>query len=152
VSLSDVVRSISEHLKKAGPNRAAEFTIQDDVFAVIDPNLARALLDNLLSNAWKFTAKLGVARIEFGRTDTARGAAFFVRDNGAGFDMAYAKKLFVPFQRLHSTVEYPGTGIGLATVQRIVRRHGGDVWAEGTPGAGATFYFSLPARSNTGLE
>jgi light-regulated signal transduction histidine kinase (bacteriophytochrome) len=99
------------------------------------------LLENLIGNAWKFTSKVPAARIEVGRLEANH--AFFVRDNGAGFDMAHATKLFGPFQRLHSAGEFPGTGIGLATAQRIVHRHGGLIWAEARPGEGATFFFTL---------
>jgi light-regulated signal transduction histidine kinase (bacteriophytochrome) len=102
----------------------------------------------LLGNAWKFTSKAPTARIEFGTTEKDGLAAFFVRDNGAGFDMAYASKLFAPFPRLHTSEEFPGTGIGLATVQRIVQRHGGRIWAEGVVDGGATFRFAFPARSS----
>jgi len=101
------------------------------------------LLENLLGNAWKFTAKAAAARIEFGtRTEDGR-VSYFVRDNGAGFDMKHAERLFGAFQRLHAETEFPGTGIGLATVQRIILRHGGEVWAESSPGHGATFCFTL---------
>jgi light-regulated signal transduction histidine kinase (bacteriophytochrome) len=103
-------------------------------------------MENLIRNAWKFTSKVAVPRIEFGATSSGGTTEFFVRDNGAGFDMAHAGKLFAPFQRLHSVAEFPGTGIGLATVQRIIRRHGGRVWAEGQVGAGATFHFTVPDR------
>ena len=103
-------------------------------------------MNNLLSNAWKFTGKNPAGRVEFGQ-DPANPATFFVRDNGAGFDMAYASKLFGVFQRLHTTTEFPGTGIGLATVQRIMNRHGGTAWAESEVNKGATFYFTL---SNNG--
>jgi light-regulated signal transduction histidine kinase (bacteriophytochrome) len=106
--------------------------------------LLRVVLDNLLGNAWKFTSRQERPRIEFGRMKRDGEAVLFVRDNGAGFDMAYAEKLFSIFQRLHSVEEFPGTGIGLATVQRVIRRHGGRVWAEGEVGNGATFYFTLP--------
>jgi light-regulated signal transduction histidine kinase (bacteriophytochrome) len=108
-----------------------------------DPRLLRAALENLLSNAWKFTSKREDARIEFGAEPAGGLAAYFVRDNGAGFDMAYAGKLFGVFQRLHSANEFGGTGIGLATVQRIIRRHGGRIWAESEVGRGAIFRFTL---------
>ena len=103
----------------------------------------RVLLENLLGNAWKFTSRHGKATIAFGRSRAYSDAVYFVRDDGAGFDMAYADKLFAPFQRLHAVTEFDGTGIGLATVQRIINRHGGRVWAEGAPDRGATIYFTL---------
>jgi light-regulated signal transduction histidine kinase (bacteriophytochrome) len=105
------------------------------------------VLDNLLRNAWKFTGKQANARIEFGRT-AEPDSAFFIRDNGVGFDMAYANRLFGVFQRLHSPADFPGSGVGLAIVQRVVNRHGGRVWAEGSLNAGATFYFTLPIPSD----
>lgn len=101
------------------------------------------MLENLLGNAWKFTEKQSTAVIEFGFTMEGKKKIYFVRDNGAGFDMTYMDKLFTPFQRLHTAEEYPGTGIGLATVRRIIHRHGGNIWAEGQVGKGATFYFTL---------
>ena len=110
-----------------------------------DAHLLGIVLTNLLDNAVKFTAARAQARIEVGRTESDGGPAFYVRDNGAGFDMAYAGALFGAFQRLHKASEFPGTGIGLATVQRVVRRHGGRVWAEARPDRGATFYFTLGA-------
>ena len=113
------------------------FTANRDIIS--DPNLIRVALENLLGNAWKFTSKRERARIEFGKND----GAYFVRDNGAGFDPAYKAKLFGAFQRLHHATDFSGTGIGLATVQRIVRRHGGQIWAEGEPDKGAAFHFTL---------
>ena len=108
-----------------------------------DACLLQIVLENLLGNAWKFTSREPEAKIEFGVTERDGHRSYYVRDNGAGFEMAYADKLFVPFQRLHGTDEFEGTGIGLATVQRVIHRHGGQVQAEGEPGEGATFYFTL---------
>ncbi|HEV3189764.1 MAG TPA: ATP-binding protein, partial [Polyangiaceae bacterium] len=112
------------------------------LLAKADQALVQIVLENLLGNCWKFTGKVAAPKIEVGAAPG--GNTFFVRDNGAGFDPAYAAKLFAPFQRLHSDKEFPGTGIGLATVNRIVDRHGGRIWAEGAVGQGATFYFTLP--------
>ena len=109
--------------------------------------LARTLVANLIGNAWKFTTQVARPRIEVGTTAQEGALAFYVRDNGAGFNKDFANKLFTPFQRLHTTREFPGTGIGLATVQRIVHRHGGRVWAEGSVNAGATFYFRIPPHA-----
>ena len=148
VDLSALGRAAAARFHAAEPLRAVEVTIQDHLRADLDPALARALIENLLGNAWKFTSKVAAARIELGVVEKDGSPAFFVRDNGAGFDMAFAKKLFSAFQRLHSADQYPGTGIGLATVQRIVRRHGGRTWAEGTVNGGATFYFTCPARTS----
>jgi light-regulated signal transduction histidine kinase (bacteriophytochrome) len=114
------------------------------VTAHADVRFLRITLENLLGNAWKFTAKTSAPRIELGTRTEADERIYFVRDNGAGFDMKYADKLFGAFQRLHSDKEFPGTGIGLATVQRIISRHGGRIWVDATPGAGATFSFTLP--------
>jgi light-regulated signal transduction histidine kinase (bacteriophytochrome) len=119
--------------------------VRDALTADADRRLMRVVLENLMGNSWKFTVRVPAARIEVGSDHD--GLVYFVRDNGAGFDMTYAEKLFAPFQRLHSRADFPGSGIGLATVHRIVDRHGGRVWAEATVGAGATFYFTLaPAR------
>ena len=111
--------------------------------AKVDGRLIRIMLQNLLGNAWKFTGKKQITRIKCGILKNTENPTFFIRDNGTGFKMAYADKLFGPFQRLHSSSEFPGTGIGLATVQRIVHRHGGRIWGEGKPGKGATFYFTF---------
>jgi PAS domain S-box-containing protein len=144
VDVSAIVREVAARLRTLSPERPVEVAVEDDVWANVDARLARVVVENLLDNAWKFTQKASRPRIEFGRTEKDGALACFVRDNGAGFDMAYARKLFAPFQRLHSVTEFPGTGIGLATVQRIVHRHGGRIWAEGTVNGGATFYFTLP--------
>jgi PAS domain S-box-containing protein len=145
VDLSAICRATAVQLRAADPQRSVEMVFPDQLGTYADPILAQALMDNLLGNAWKFTSKVPAARIELGMIDDHGAPAFFVRDNGAGFDMAFAQKLFAPFQRLHTVSEFPGTGIGLATVQRIARRHGGRTWAEGAVDAGATFYFTLPA-------
>jgi PAS domain S-box-containing protein len=146
VDLSAIVRETANGLRDSEPARAAKIDVQDALHAYADPRLARAVIENLLGNAWKFTSKASGAHLEFGITEKDGSNAFFVRDNGAGFDMAFAAKLFSPFQRLHTVDEFPGTGIGLATVQRIVHRHGGRIWAEGAVDAGATFYFTFPAQ------
>ncbi len=144
VDLSALARQILGELHCGHPERSVDVVIQDDVVASADPHLAAVVLRNLLENAWKFTGRTDGARIEFGAVETPAGREFFVRDNGAGFDPACAGKLFGPFQRLHTTEQFPGTGIGLATVQRIVRRHGGAIRAEARPGEGAVFTFTLP--------
>jgi signal transduction histidine kinase len=145
VDLSDHALAIARQLQASHPDRSVAFEGQAGIVAEGDPQLLRALLDNLIRNAWKFTARKPSARVAFGCSAKAGAVVYWVRDNGAGFDMAYADKLFAPFQRLHRAEEYPGTGIGLATVQRIVDRHGGRVWAEGIVDEGATFYFTLEA-------
>ena len=144
VDFSGLAKRIVAELQQTQPDRQVEFAIAEGLMASGDARLLRVVLENLLGNAWKFSAKQPQARIEVGSLAQPNGAlAFFVRDNGAGFDMAYADKLFGAFQRLHRMHEFPGTGIGLATVQRIVQRHGGRIWAEGAVGQGATFYFTL---------
>ncbi len=144
VDLSAMAESIAAQLESSEPERHGRFVIQPSLAARGDPHLLHVALDNLLANAWKFTSKVPEARIEFGADGKENGSTvYFVRDNGAGFDMAFASKLFGPFQRLHSGSEFPGTGIGLATVQRIIHRHGGRVWAKGEVGKGATVYFTL---------
>ena len=143
VNLSDLAARIALTLKETEPKRAVEVVIVPDLYANCDPTLVRQLLENLLGNAWKYTSKLADARIEFGMVSGSEEAVFFIKDNGAGFDMAYKDKLFHPFQRLHGA-EFEGNGIGLATAQRIVQRHGGSIWAEGVEGEGARFFFTLP--------
>ena len=143
VDLTAVARSIADNLREMHAGRQIEFTVQPGLTACGDARLLEVALTNLLSNAAKFTGKQAEARIEVGRTEPEGQPAFYVRDNGAGFDMAYARSLFGPFQRLHRSSEFPGTGIGLATVQRIIHRHGGRVWAEAQVDRGATFYFTL---------
>lgn len=144
VSLSVLTQNILDDLRRSEPGREFEMAIQPGLTARGDSRLLRVALDNLLGNAWKFTRKKSRSRVEFGVTEQDGQRAFFVRDNGAGFDMTYQNKLFVAFQRLHPKSEFEGTGIGLATVQRIIHRHGGRVWAEGAPDRGAIFYFTLP--------
>lgn len=143
VDMSALVQSIAAEIKRAQPERKAEFIIADGIVTDGDARLLRIALENLLGNAWKFTSKRPYATIEFGVTQHGGKSDYFVRDNGAGFDMAYADKLFSAFQRLHSPAEFPGTGIGLAIVQRIIHRHQGHIWAEGAIDKGATFYFTL---------
>jgi signal transduction histidine kinase len=144
VDLGSIATEVGAALREAEPGRAVELMVGRDLRAVGDVVLLRAVLTNLLSNAWKFSAKTPAPRVEVGKRTDGGTPAFFVRDNGVGFDMAYAGKLFGVFQRLHRRDEFPGTGVGLATVERIISRHGGRVWAESRPGEGATFFFTLP--------
>jgi PAS domain S-box-containing protein len=144
IDLSAMARSITAELERTQPGRQVKFVIEGGLGTMADPHLLRIVLENLLGNAWKFTSKRASACIEFAKTRRDGATAYFVRDDGAGFDPAHAKRLFGAFQRLHATSEFPGTGVGLATVQRIVHRHGGRVWAEGAVERGATFYFTLP--------
>jgi signal transduction histidine kinase len=143
IDVSALARSVVGELQAAQPKRHIEVRIVDGLEASADPGLVRVALENLLSNAWKFTSGRACAHIEFGQTVADGTLAFYVRDDGAGFDPAYAGRLFGAFQRLHDVTEYAGTGIGLATVQRIVQRHGGRIWAESAVDSGATFYFTL---------
>ena len=143
VDLSALASQIAADLRQRTPQRDVQVVIAPRLVVRGDPVLLRLALENLFGNAWKYTSKRARARIAFGARVAAGERVFFVRDNGAGFDSAYADKLFSPFQRLHGTGEFEGTGVGLATVQRIIQRHGGRVWAEGTVGHGATFYFTL---------
>ncbi len=144
VDLTAEVGAIASDLRSREPDRRVRFAIQDDVWVSADRTLIRSVVQNLMENAWKFTGRRDDAVIEFGTT-TAEGTRIccYVRDNGAGFDPAYAGKLFQPFQRLHTDAEFPGTGIGLASVRRIIERHGGRTWADGAVGQGASFYFTL---------
>jgi PAS domain S-box-containing protein len=141
--LSATAREIAAELQASDPARQVEWVIEPGIFAPGDAGLLKIALLNLLGNAWKYSSRCREARIEFGMVDDAGRRTYFVRDNGAGFDMAHAGKLFSAFQRLHSPAEFPGSGIGLATVARVIHRHGGEVWAEGRPGEGATFHFTL---------
>lgn len=144
VDLTALVQAIATELQQTQPKRQVEMILATELVVQGDARLLRVMLENLLNNAWKFTLNQVYPRIEFGTTSHHDSeVAYFVRDNGAGFDMAYADKLFGAFQRLHTTDEFPGTGVGLATVQRIIHRHGGRVWAEAAVNQGATFYFTL---------
>jgi light-regulated signal transduction histidine kinase (bacteriophytochrome) len=150
VDLSELALSVTRELQKNEPDRGVELIIQPQMCVEGDKRLLRLMLQNLLGNAWKFTGEKERPKIEFGLRNepvSDRGGndkpVFFVRDNGAGFDSVYVHKLFAPFQRLHRPTEFPGTGVGLATAQRIIHRHGGRIWAEGVIDGGATFYFTL---------
>ena len=142
--LSQIAMSVVEDLRRRDPDRKVTVTIQPSLVALADCRLIRALLDNLIGNAWKFTSKVADAKIEIVGESRDTRMVYSVRDNGAGFDMAHADKLFAPFQRLHTAADFAGTGIGLATVYRIVDRHGGNVWAEGAVNRGAVVSFTLP--------
>lgn len=152
IDLSALARSVAAELQRSQPERQVTFMIGNGLTARTDPHLLKVVLENLLDNAWKFTSKQRHPVIEFGTLPMNQTMAYFVRDNGAGFDMAYADKLFATFQRLHTTKEFPGTGIGLSLVQRIVRRLGGQVWGKGELGRGATFYFTLKKNGENGVE
>jgi PAS domain S-box-containing protein len=152
VDLSAVAREISGRLRTGEPARDVEFCVEEGLKAEGDAGMLRIALENLLNNAWKFTKGRAPSYIEFGHREIDGGTAYFVRDNGAGFDMAHADKLFGAFQRLHSDREFPGTGIGLATVQRIINKHGGRIWSEAEVGEGATFYFTLQSLSDSAFD
>jgi len=141
LELARMANEVIAELRASEPERSVDVRIQSPLHAMADPGLIRSLLQNLLGNAWKFSRDRASARIEFGRNDAGE---FFVRDNGVGFAQEYADKLFRPFQRLHHQDQFGGHGIGLASVKRIVERHGGNIRAEGVPGESATFYFTLP--------
>jgi len=148
VRVDDLVRNCAKDLEQREPSRSVKWSINGEIRANADLPLVKIVLENLLANAWKFTRKRAGAHIEVGQGQRGAERSYYVRDNGAGFDMAHADKLFAPFQRLHSADEFEGTGVGLATVQRIVHRHGGRIWAESEPDHGATFFFTLgePSR------
>ncbi len=150
VDLSNTAKLIALELQKTQPERLAEFRIEDGLQAVADPHLVRIAFENLLGNAWKFTSKRDRALIELGKAEGNGTPAYFVRDNGAGFDPAYKDHLFGAFQRLHNASDFPGTGVGLAIVERIIHRHGGRIWAEGGVEKGATFYFTLSEKIEAG--
>jgi signal transduction histidine kinase len=147
VDLSAIARQLCAEYQARDTGRSARICIEDGLVANGDTRLLRQLLDNLLGNAWKFSARNELSEITFGSGSEGDGPVYFVRDNGVGFDMAYAEKLFAAFQRLHSGAEFPGSGIGLATSRRIVSRHGGSIWAESAVNCGASFYFTLPGQS-----
>ncbi len=145
VDLSLIARTVAAQLRMRDPHRNVEFKIVESAPVIGDAKLLREVIENLLDNAWKYTAKQGKARIDFLKTVENGEDVYVIRDNGPGFDMTQAENLFRPFYRLHSKEEYSGYGIGLSTAQRIVTRHGGRIWAEAEPGCGATFYFTIPA-------
>jgi PAS domain S-box-containing protein len=151
VDIGSLAGEIAVELERAWPERKVDWIVAPGASAFGDRSLLRVALENLLQNAWKFTGNVPVARIEFGFAQTASGKNFYVRDNGAGFRMEDTGRLFKPFHRLHRKEEFPGTGIGLATVQRIIQRHGGQIWAEGERGKGATFFFTLPENFGEGV-
>jgi len=143
VDLTRLAQQSGARLREANPDRRVDLVIEERLAGEGDARLLTAVFDNLLGNSWKFTNGVDCPKVEVGRRMENGRSVFFVRDNGAGFDQAYASKLFGAFQRLHSPSEFEGSGIGLATVQRIIRRHGGRIWGEGGVGRGATFYFTL---------
>jgi signal transduction histidine kinase len=149
IDLGAEASQIAEELQRSGPDRDVRFVIQQPVWALADPTLMTTVLQNLLDNAWKYSSRQDEAVIEFATMPVGDSpVCYYVRDNGAGFDSAFVDKLFTPFQRLHTPGEFPGTGIGLASLRQIVERHGGQVWAEGAVGEGATFYFTLDAKQD----
>ena len=152
IDLSGMAREVAEDLRHREPGRDVTFIIEPGVDGFGDSRMLRLVLENLIGNAWKFTAKRPRATIAFGRSESQGGPAYFVRDDGAGFDMAFAGKLFGAFQRLHSDRDFPGAGIGLAIVQRVIHRHDGRVWGEGAVERGATFSFTLPPLSATPIR
>lgn len=148
VDLSDLAETVVTNLRTSNPERQVTVNVAKDLQVDADPRLLRDVMENLLGNAWKYTAQKADARIEVGTRILEDETVYFVKDNGAGFDMKFADKLFLPFQRLHRADEFSGTGIGLATVERIIHRHGGKIWAEASVGEGTTFYFTLDPEGN----
>jgi light-regulated signal transduction histidine kinase (bacteriophytochrome) len=148
VDLTALAGEVLAELQQSAPRHGADVSIAPGITAEGDQRLLRIVLTNLLGNAWKFTSKRAGAQIEFGIAQNETDSPYFVRDNGAGFDMAYVNNLFTAFQRLHCQDEFEGTGVGLATVQRIIRRHGGKIWAQGAPNEGAAFFFTLGEEKN----
>jgi signal transduction histidine kinase len=148
IDLSAIARTIASDLQRLQPQRAVTFSIEPAVVTRGDPRLVGVLMENLLGNAWKYTSRHPTARITFATRHEGNERIYFVRDDGAGFDLAYADKLFSPFQRLHTSDEFEGAGIGLATAQRVVRRHNGRIWADAAPEQGATFFFTLGTESS----
>jgi light-regulated signal transduction histidine kinase (bacteriophytochrome) len=155
LDLALIAREIAQELRQSHPGRNVLFAISDSLEARADPVLMRVALGNLLGNAWKYTGRQSQALISFSKEQRDHGQVFCVRDNGAGFDMAYASKLFAPFQRLHSAREFPGSGVGLACVARVIHKHGGRIWADARTGEGAAFFFTIPENpvfpENAGL-
>ena len=143
IDLGELARAVAAELQRQNPERTVSFEVAAGLPVEADPRLLRVVFENLLGNAWKFTGRTAEPRVEVGAEQQPGGSLFFVRDNGAGFDMAHVAKLFAPFQRLHDEGQFPGTGIGLATVARIIDRHHGRAWAEGAVGRGATIFFTL---------
>lgn len=143
INLSDIVQNVVRELRVTNPDHDVNVSIEDKLTVQADPRLMKIVFTNLLNNAWKFTRETPAAQVEFGRSWQDNRPIFYVRDNGAGFDMSFGHQLFQPFQRLHTEGEFEGNGIGLATTQRIIHRHGGEIWADGAVGRGASFYFTL---------
>jgi light-regulated signal transduction histidine kinase (bacteriophytochrome) len=152
VDLSGLASTVAQELGIQHLGRDVKVSIEPGLQVRGDARLLRVALENLFGNAWKFTRDQAQPRLEFGQTQSGEETAFFVKDNGAGFDMAHSAQLFVPFQRLHTDSQFEGTGIGLATVQRVIQCHGGRIWAESAPGLGATFYFTIATPRRAVLE
>jgi light-regulated signal transduction histidine kinase (bacteriophytochrome) len=152
VDLSTMFIAVIGELRRSDPDRVVDVRVTSSITGLADPRLIRITLENLVGNAWKFTAKAPAPVIELGTREEGGERVYYVRDNGAGFDMKYVDRLFGAFQRLHSDKEFPGTGIGLATVQRIIHRHGGRIWVEAAVGQGACFSFTLPDSTSGGSQ